>query len=103
MGSREIRKEGVEVQKRSKFPLLFICFAMFGYLFGCHRVQVWVGFCSGGRPVTRLKLVLVVVAVHKAFTKLIVLLLGDALAWHARVLTDLTSACQVRWLSRLLA
>ena len=40
MGSRGIRKEGVEVQKRFKFPLLFICFAMFGYLFGCHRVKL---------------------------------------------------------------
>jgi hypothetical protein len=69
MGSREIRKEGVEVQKRSKFPLLFICFAMFGYLFGCHRALSWVGFCSDGRPLTRLKLTLVAVVregVHKA-------------------------------------
>ena len=31
-----VEREGVAVQKRFKFPLLFICFAMFGSLFGCH-------------------------------------------------------------------
>ena len=61
MGSRGIRKEGVEVQKRFKFPLLFICFAMFGYLFGCHTGFKLVGFSSDGRPLTRLKLILVAV------------------------------------------
>ena len=34
---REIRKERVGVQKRIIVPTLFIWFAMFGCLFGCHR------------------------------------------------------------------
>ena len=86
-GVREIRKEGVGVQKRLKFPLLFICFAMFGPLFGCHRV----GFCSDGRPLTRLKLILVAVvrkSVHNAShgsSKLTILLLGDAIAMACRL------------------